>query len=91
MLALRTGHLSCHEPQTAAGTAACPADYLGIPAEPYASLESIQKELRHSQQVRVSHGWRQIDVTGKSVEELAREIVVLLPAGDQRRKPGLQG
>ena len=64
------------------------AEYLGIPAEPYASLESIQKELRHSQQVRVDHGWRQIDVTGKSVEELAREIIVLLPAEDQPRSPG---
>jgi len=55
--------------------------YLGIPAEPYASLTNIQKELRHSQQVCVKHGWPQVDVTGKSVEEVAREIVVLLPIG----------
>ncbi len=55
--------------------------YLGIPVEPYASLTNIQKELRHSQQECVKHGWPQVDVTGKSVEEVAREIVVLLPKG----------
>ena len=64
--------------------------YLGIPVEPYASLTNIQKELRHSQQVCVKHGWPQVDVTGKSVEEVAREIVVLIPIEDQARKPTWQ-
>ncbi len=60
------------------------ANYLAIPPTPYASLETIQKELRHSQRLCANHGWRQIDVTGKSVEEAAREIVVLLPTEDRR-------
>ena len=60
------------------------ADYLAIPPMPYASLENIKKELRHAQRLSTTHGWRQIDVTGKSVEEAAREIVVLLPVEDRR-------
>jgi regulator of PEP synthase PpsR (kinase-PPPase family) len=67
------------------------ADYLAIPAKSYASLANIRKELRHSQRVCVDHGWRQVDVTGKSVEEVAREIVVLLPIEDKARRPAWQG
>jgi len=53
-------------------------DHFGVPAETYASLESIREELRYSQHLAANHGWRQIDVTGKSVEEVAREVVFLL-------------
>lgn len=60
------------------------ADYLAIPQKQYASLENIKKELRYAQRLSANHGWRQIDVTGKSVEEVAREIVVLLPVEDRR-------
>lgn len=62
------------------------AGYLAIPAEPYASLAHIRKELRYSQQLCGNHGWRQIDVTGKSVEEVAREIIVLLSGKAQPHK-----
>ena len=55
------------------------ADYQAIPAEPYASPEHIRKELRHSEQMCLNHGWRRIEVTGKSVEEVGREIITLLP------------
>ncbi|MHC4179547.1 MAG: kinase/pyrophosphorylase, partial [Planctomycetota bacterium] len=51
----------------------------GIPAEPYTSLKYIKKELLHSQQLCLDHGWRRIDVAGKSVEEVSREIIALLP------------
>ncbi|MDA2933401.1 kinase/pyrophosphorylase [Acidobacteria bacterium AH-259-D05] len=67
------------------------ADHLGIPAEPYASLENIRQELRHSQRLGAKHGWRQLDVTGKSVEEVAHEIVLLLPGKDQGRRPLWEG
>jgi len=50
-----------------------------IPTEPYASLEHIRQELRHSQQACLERGWRGIEVTGKSVEEVGREIIGLLP------------
>jgi [pyruvate, water dikinase]-phosphate phosphotransferase / [pyruvate, water dikinase] kinase len=60
------------------------ADHLAIPPTPYASLKNIQKELRHAQRLSANHRWRQIDVTGKSVEEVAREIVILLPTEDRR-------
>jgi hypothetical protein len=55
------------------------AIYLGIPNEPYASLSSVREELRLCQAVRAQHGWRGVDVTGKSVEEVAREIMLLRP------------
>lgn len=60
------------------------ADYLTIPPTSYASMEKIKKELRYAQRLSTNHGWRQIDVTGKSVEEVAREIVGLLPIKDRR-------
>lgn len=63
------------------------AHYLSIPTKSYASLAQIRKELRHSQRLSANHGWRQVDVTGKSVEEVAREIAMLLPVDDQHPGP----
>jgi regulator of PEP synthase PpsR (kinase-PPPase family) len=54
--------------------------HLPMIAENYASRETVRREIRHSQEVSVEHFWQQIDVTGKSVEEVAREVVSLLPA-----------
>jgi [pyruvate, water dikinase]-phosphate phosphotransferase / [pyruvate, water dikinase] kinase len=50
----------------------------GIEVESYASAERVRKELDYAGQLCKMHGWRQIDVTNKSVEEAAREIIVLL-------------
>ena len=50
----------------------------GIPEEPYASLEQIRKELFYADELCRKHGWRRIETTGKSVEEVSREIIVLL-------------
>jgi [pyruvate, water dikinase]-phosphate phosphotransferase / [pyruvate, water dikinase] kinase len=51
----------------------------GIPVESYASADQVRKELDYAVRTCTIHGWRQIDVTNKSVEEAAREIIVLLP------------
>jgi [pyruvate, water dikinase]-phosphate phosphotransferase / [pyruvate, water dikinase] kinase len=51
-----------------------------IPEDPYASLEQIHKEIRYAQQLCDQRGWRSLSVTGKSVEELCREIIGLLDA-----------
>ncbi len=51
----------------------------GIPDEPYTSLDYIRKELLHARDLCRQHGWRSIDATGKSVEEVSREIITLLP------------
>lgn len=61
------------------------AAYLGIPAIPYASIESVRRELVFSQQLALEHGWQRIEVTGKSVEEVGQAIVLLLPGGGARR------
>ena len=53
------------------------AVYLGIGETTYASLEEIRAELAFAHDVCRARGWRTIDVTGKSVEEVAREILVL--------------
>jgi [pyruvate, water dikinase]-phosphate phosphotransferase / [pyruvate, water dikinase] kinase len=49
-----------------------------IPLEPYASPEQIEKEIQYAEQLRAEHRWQPIDVTGKTVEEAAREIITLL-------------
>lgn len=60
------------------------ASQTAIPLEPYASRERIAQELRYCEQMCLRLGWRTIDVTGKSVEEVAREIIALLP---KHRRP----
>ncbi len=63
------------------------AEKEAIPAEPYASLEYVRKELHHARQLCGKHGWRDIDATGKSVEEVGREIITLLPDDGPPREP----
>ncbi len=53
------------------------AGHLGITGERYAALGAVREELAVSQALCAEHGWRRIDVTGKSVEEIAREILLL--------------
>ena len=62
------------------------ATAMKIPLEPYASLEHIRRELLHSERLSLDHGWRQIDVSGKSVEEVAREIMLLRETLERGRK-----
>jgi len=50
-----------------------------IPIEPYASLEQVRRETQHAQEECSKRRWRTIDVTRKSVEEVGREIIALLP------------
>lgn len=59
------------------------AESHAIPSKSYVSVTHVQKELHHAERLCSLHGWRQVDVTGKSVEEVAREIVVLLPSEDR--------
>jgi len=56
------------------------ASYLEMPNEGYATLAAVRRDLRHSQQLACEFGWHTIAATGKSVEEIAQEIVTLLPA-----------
>jgi regulator of PEP synthase PpsR (kinase-PPPase family) len=53
--------------------------------EPYASPEAVREELRYAIQVCLRHGWRSVDVTGKSVEEVGREIITLVGERGMRR------
>jgi regulator of PEP synthase PpsR (kinase-PPPase family) len=55
------------------------AESEAIPLDPYASWEHIERELRYARQECRKRGWRTIDVTGKSVEEVCRELIALLP------------
>ncbi len=51
-----------------------------IPTEPYASLVQIAEENRYAEGLCLKYGWERIDVTGKAVEEAAREIITVLTA-----------
>lgn len=55
------------------------ARYLTIPEGDYASLAQIREELRYAHALCAERGWHLIDVTGKSVEEVAGEILALVP------------
>ncbi len=48
-----------------------------IPLHVYAAMEPIRAELQHAEELCLRHGWRRIDVAGKSVEEVGREIILL--------------
>jgi hypothetical protein len=63
------------------------ADAFNIPLEPYASRAHVRAELLHSRRLSRDHGWRQIDVTSKSVEEAAREIIMLFSGKDRESGP----
>lgn len=56
------------------------AQLTGIPVEPYASADRARFELIHARELSRRHGWRLVDVTGKSVEEIAHEIITLRSA-----------
>jgi hypothetical protein len=56
------------------------ARYLDLPGEDYASMTAVRRDLRHAQRLAREFGWRTIDATGRSVEEIAQEIVMLLLA-----------
>jgi regulator of PEP synthase PpsR (kinase-PPPase family) len=54
------------------------AEEESIPLETYISLDQIRRELAYADQLCRKHLWQRIDVTGKSVEEVAREIILIL-------------
>ena len=45
----------------------------------YGSLHEIEAELRDLERIMARHGWRRIDVSYMSVEEVAKEIISLIP------------
>lgn len=60
------------------------AQHLQMGSSAYAALTDIREELLRAQILCIDHGWRRIDVTGKSVEEVALEILALRGLGDER-------
>jgi [pyruvate, water dikinase]-phosphate phosphotransferase / [pyruvate, water dikinase] kinase len=46
-----------------------------IPMYPYAAIDQIRSELTYVEDLCRKHQWQRIDATGKSVEEVAREII----------------
>jgi regulator of PEP synthase PpsR (kinase-PPPase family) len=50
----------------------------GIPLEPYASIAQVNKEYHYAERLCEQFGWRRIEVTGNSVEEVSRKIITLL-------------
>jgi [pyruvate, water dikinase]-phosphate phosphotransferase / [pyruvate, water dikinase] kinase len=51
------------------------ADEESIPLQPYASLDYIRSELAYMDKLCQKHHWPRIDASGKSVEEVGREII----------------
>lgn len=59
------------------------------PVDGYAERRDVAAELRHAADIMHRHGWRSIDVSYKATEELAGEIIAMLP-GRQSRDTGPQ-
>ncbi len=53
------------------------------PFETYGDRQAIAAELRAAQDIMCKHGWRSIDVSYKSVEEVAKEVLAMIG-----RRPG---
>jgi [pyruvate, water dikinase]-phosphate phosphotransferase / [pyruvate, water dikinase] kinase len=51
------------------------AEEESIPLQPYAALDQIHAEMSYIDDLCRKHHWQRIDATGKSVEEVAREII----------------
>jgi [pyruvate, water dikinase]-phosphate phosphotransferase / [pyruvate, water dikinase] kinase len=51
------------------------ADEESIPLHPYTSLDQIRTELAYVDDLCRKQHWQRIDATGKSVEEVAREVI----------------
>lgn len=51
------------------------AEEESIPLHPYTAIEQIRAELAYVEELCRKHQWFRIDVTGKSVEEVAKEII----------------
>ncbi len=54
------------------------AEEESIPLQPYTSLDQIRAELSFMDGLCRKQQWQRVDATGKSVEEVAREIIGLL-------------
>ncbi len=78
--AARAGLLPDRRPQRLRQRRCARAREEAIPVEPYASPAQIAKENRYADELCSKYGWQRIDVTGKAVEEVAREISTLLTA-----------
>lgn len=63
------------------------ADAFKMPEGPYASQTYVRQELINARRLCRDYGWRQIDVTDRSVEEVARQIIMLLSPKDPGRDP----
>jgi [pyruvate, water dikinase]-phosphate phosphotransferase / [pyruvate, water dikinase] kinase len=59
------------------------AEEESIPLETYVSADQILRELAYADLLCRRHNWQRIDVTGKSVEEVAREIILILSAEEK--------
>ena len=48
------------------------------PVEKYSELDTVRRELRDAGRLIARHGWRSIDVSYKSVEEVARDVLKMI-------------
>ena len=50
-----------------------------LPIPAYTAADEVRREIDYARSQALRYDWREIDVTGKSVEEVSREIIALLP------------
>jgi regulator of PEP synthase PpsR (kinase-PPPase family) len=63
------------------------ASAITLPQSNYISPEYVRNELSYAKKLCRDHDWQLIDTTGKSIEEIAREILALMPASEKKSLP----
>jgi regulator of PEP synthase PpsR (kinase-PPPase family) len=63
------------------------ASTTNLPQGSYISPEYIRDEILYAKKLCRDRTWQLIDTTGKSIEEIAREILALMPASEKKSLP----
>jgi regulator of PEP synthase PpsR (kinase-PPPase family) len=63
------------------------ASSISLPQSSYISPEYVRDEILYAKKLCRDHAWQLIDTTGKSIEEIAREILALMPATEKKSLP----
>jgi regulator of PEP synthase PpsR (kinase-PPPase family) len=60
---------------------------ISLPQSSYISPEYVRNEILYAKKLCRDNTWQLIDTTGKSIEEIAREILALMPASEKKPLP----
>jgi [pyruvate, water dikinase]-phosphate phosphotransferase / [pyruvate, water dikinase] kinase len=63
------------------------ASAITLPQSTYILPEYVRDEILYAKKLCRDHNWQLIDTTGKSIEEIAREVMALIPSSEKKSLP----